>query len=358
MISMEPIGSAETVPAVSIVVPCFNGGCFLDRTMAALARQTFRDFEVIIVDDGSTDELTVRKLAQLDGQARIVRQNNKGAAAARNTGIREARAEIVFTFDCDDSIEPTFLAETVGALKAAPCEVGMAFTYARLTGAEAGVLPRYFNRFDLLFSNIVSTALVLRKDSWRAAGGYDETMREGYEDWEFSLRLARAGFRGIAVAKPLYLYRVASDDETSSISSSIHAKRLYAKLWREIRKRHAQSYRPLAMVRLWWTTRDGTGRIALWKGLMGCVLALALPDRLFNELYARLHRRRTWPQSDKPQTRMDAETEALPTTIPSCDVSRPALLRADNRARDIGGFIVPSPSTECEDAFEPATIER
>jgi glycosyltransferase involved in cell wall biosynthesis len=309
---MEPIDSAKAVPAVSVVVPCFNGGCFLDGTMAALERQTFRDFEVIIVDDGSTDDLTARKLAQLDGQARIVRQTNKGAAAARNTGIREARADIVFTFDCDDSIEPTFLAETVAALQAAPADVGMAFTYTRLTGAESGVLPRYFNRFDLLFSNIVSTALVLRKNSWRAAGGYDETMRQGYEDWEFSLRLARAGFRGIGIAKPLYLYRVASDQETSSISSSIHVKRLYAKLWREIRNRHAESYRPLALLRLWWASRDGTGRVALWKGLMGCALALVLPDTLFNELYARLHRRRTWPQPDAPQARINAEAEAPP----------------------------------------------
>jgi hypothetical protein len=172
-------------------------------------------------------------------------------------------------------------------------------TDSRLMGVESGVLPRYFNRFDLLFSNTLSTALVLRKDSWRIAGGYDESMRDGYEDWEFSLRLVHAGFRAIAIAKPLYIYRVAEDEQTSSISSRIHAKRLYAKLWREIRRRHAQSYQPLAMMRLWWETRDGTGRLPLCKGLVGYTLALALPDRLFNELYARLHRRRA-PSAPEP----------------------------------------------------------
>jgi glycosyltransferase involved in cell wall biosynthesis len=289
---MDSTSSANAVPALSVVVPCFNGGRYLDDAMAALARQTFRDFEIVIVDDGSTDELTIRALARLEGQARIIRQRNRGAAAARNSGISAARAAIVFTFDCDDAIEPTFLAETVTALQAAGPEVGMVCTDSRLMGAESGVLPRYFNRFDLLFSNTVSTALVLRKESWRAAGGYDETMRQGYEDWEFSLRLVQAGFRGIAIAKPLYIYRVAADEQPSSISSSIHARRLYAKLWREIRKRHAASYRPLAMARLWWTTRDGSGRVPLWKGLAGYALAIALPDRLFNALFARLHRRR------------------------------------------------------------------
>jgi GT2 family glycosyltransferase len=167
-----------------------------------------------------------------------------------------------------------------------------------VVGAGSGLLPIYFNRFDLLFTNTLSTALVLRKESWRAAGGYDETMREGYEDWEFSLRLVQAGFRGIKLAKPLYIYRVASNDQASSISSGVHAKRLYAKLWREIRSKHARSYRPLTMVRLWWTSRDGSGRIPLWKGLAGYALALALPDRLFNELYARLHKRRATRQRD------------------------------------------------------------
>jgi glycosyltransferase involved in cell wall biosynthesis len=294
MLPTELSGSTQAAPAVSVVVPCFNGGRFLDGQTAALARQTFRDFEVIIVDDGSTDEPTIRKLAELEGRVRIVRQNNRGVAAARNAGIRTARADIVFTFDCDDSLEPEFLAETVTALRAARSDVGMAVTDSRLMGEASGVLPRYFNRFDLLFSNTLSTALVLRKECWRAAGGYDETMREGYEDWEFSLRLVDAGFRAITIAKPLYIYCVANDDRGSSISSRIHIKRLYAKLWRDIRKRHAQSYRPLAMVQLWWTSRDGTGRMPLWKGLAGYALALALPDRWFNEMYARLHRRRTW----------------------------------------------------------------
>lgn len=288
-------------PAVSIVVPCYNGGRFLDGLMASLARQTFRDFEVVIIDDGSTDELTLRKLAALPDampdalrhQVRVIRQPNRGASAARNTGAREARADLLFMLDCDDTIEPTFLAEVVPALRAAPPDVGIAVAHMRLIGAETGVARRYFNRFDLLFTNTLSPGIVVRKASWLAAGGYDETMRDGYEDWDFSLRLAEAGYRAIEIAKPLYIYHVASDDAGHSLSSGVHARRLYAKLWRQIRSRHAQSYGPIAIARLWWSRRhDRGGRVALWKGLAGYFAALTLPDTVFNQLFATLQRRR------------------------------------------------------------------
>jgi glycosyltransferase involved in cell wall biosynthesis len=281
-------------PAVSIVVPCFNGGRFLDGLMASLARQTFCDFEIVIVDDGSSDPQTLRKLVALGGKATVIRQMNRGPAAARNAGIRGAKADVIFALDCDDTIEPDFLAETVSLLRASGPDVGMVFTDMYLTGAESGLVSRYFNRFDLLFTNTLSSGLVMRRDAWLAAGGYDEAMRSGYEDWEFSLRLARAGYRGVRVAKPLYIYHIA-DDAAPSRSTEIDTKRLYGGLWRHIRERHAQSYTMAEMLRLWRTSRDGSSRVPLWKGVAACALARVLPDAAFNLLIARLHRR---PRAD------------------------------------------------------------
>jgi glycosyltransferase involved in cell wall biosynthesis len=285
-----PAAPARACPAVSVVVPCYNGGRFLDGLMASLARQTFQDFEIVIVDDGSDDAETSRKLVGLAGLAHVIRQNNRGPSAARNVGIRQARADIVFTLDCDDTIEPTFLAETVPLLRASPPEVAAVFTDIRLTGAESGVVPRYFNRFDLLFTNTISSGLVLRKASWSAVGGYDESMREGYEDWDFSLRLARAGYRGVEIAKPLYIYYIGDDDTDPTRSSGVRTRRLYGQLWRSIRSKHADCYGPLAILRLWRQTRDGTGRVPLWKGLVAYLLALLLSDTLFSRLVAGLHR--------------------------------------------------------------------
>jgi glycosyltransferase involved in cell wall biosynthesis len=293
----EPIHAGQQSPAVSIIVPCYNGGRFLDALMASLARQTFRDFEVVLVDDGSTDEDTRRRLAALEGSVFLIRQENRGPSAARNTGARVARANILFMLDCDDTIEPSFLADTIPLLQKAPPEIGMVVTHLRLAGAESGIVSRYFNRFDLLFTNTLSAGLVLRKASFLAASGYDESMREGYEDWDFSLRMAAAGFGCIEVKKPLYVYTIAGHDAQPSRSSGVDSKRLYGPLWRAIRKRHPALYRPGAMLRLWSASRHGNGRVSLWKGLMAYVMASLLPDALFNTLIARLHR---GPRADNP----------------------------------------------------------
>jgi len=282
-------GGREARPAVSVVVPCYNGGRFLDALMRSLARQTFRDFEIVIVDDGSREPETLRKLAALGEAARVIHQANAGPSAARNAGIAAARADILFMLDCDDTIEPDFLAETVALLEASPRDVGMVFSDVRLTGAESGVSTRYFNRFDLLFTNTLSSGLVMRREAFAAAGGYDEAMRDGYEDWDFSLRLARAGYRGLRLARPLYVYQIATA-AVPSRSTDIDSKRLYAALWRYIREHHAESYTVPAMLKLWRQTRDGSGRVPLWKGVAAYLLALVLPDRIFNLMIAHLHR--------------------------------------------------------------------
>ena len=286
-----PFAAAAARPAASVVVPCYNGGQFLDGLMESLARQTFRDFEIVIVDDGSDDPQTLRKLAALDGRARVIRQDNRGPSAARNTGIAQSRADIVAMIDCDDTVEPSYLVETVPVLQKAPPDVAMTFTHMRTAGGQASIGRRYFNRFDLLFTNTVSVGLVLRKECWRAVGGYDETMREGYEDWDFSLRLADAGYRGIEIPKPLYIYYIRPDAMWSSRSADVEKKHLHAKPWRQDRNKHPDSFRLPAMFRLWWTSHDGEGAIPLWKGLGAFTLAHLMPDALFSRLIAGLRSR-------------------------------------------------------------------
>jgi glycosyltransferase involved in cell wall biosynthesis len=273
-------------PAVSVVVPSYNSGRFLDGLMESLRRQTFRDFEIVLVDDGSNEEETREKLAALETSIRLIRQENCGPAAARNTGIRVARAELVMTLDCDDTIEPPFLEKATAAMEAAPPDVAAVFSHKRLVGAGSGLLERHFNRFDLLFSNPLPASLLLRKSAWEAAGGYDEIMRDGYEDWEFYLRLMRMGYRAIVIPKPYLNYRVSNGGMLFRRSSGHHAV-----LWRQIRRKHAPAYRPLAMLRLWWKSRDGTGRVSLAKGFGAYLLTVILPDTWYTWLVVDLRRR-------------------------------------------------------------------
>lgn len=279
--------SGHRLPPVSVIVPCYNGGQFIDQLLACLARQTDQDFEIVIVDDGSTEQATRDKLASLDPSIRVVRQNNRGLSAARNTGFRDAKAPLVLTLDCDDTIEPQTVELLKGLLKDAPPEIAVAFSDLRLDGASDAIIPRNFNAFDLLFSNTLPSCLMVRKTAWQAVGGYDEAMRDGYEDWEFYLRLALAGYRGLGVELPLYNYRVAPGGMLFSRSSELHSD-----LWRRIRSKHPEAYNLPAMMRTWRTTRDGTGRVSLVRGLSQYAAARLLPDALFSGVIGVLRRRR------------------------------------------------------------------
>ena len=270
-------------PAVSIIVPCYNGGRFLDGLFASLAAQTFRDFETIIVDDGSTEQATRQKLDALNSIVHVVHQRQRGLASARNTGFRKARAAFVLPLDCDDTLEPTFLAETVAALRHAPADVGFVFTHMRLAGLVEGLAPRHFDLFDQLFLDQLTYCMLIRKTVWEAAGGYDETL-PGYADWEFNIRLGRAKFRGIEIAKPLFVYYLSPDGTLLSRDARMHGT-----LWRHIRQKHADLYRLAPLITLWRTTGGATPRRVsplTASGLLG--LAKLLPEAWLNTVLFRL----------------------------------------------------------------------
>jgi glycosyltransferase involved in cell wall biosynthesis len=269
-----------TAPRVSIIVPCHNGGRFLDGLLASLGAQTFRDFETIIVDDGSTEIATRERLDTLGPAVRVVHQENRYLPGARNRGFLEARAKLVVPLDCDDALEPSYLAETVPLLENAPSDIGFVFTHAHLAGTLAGVLPRHLNRFDQLFLNQLPYCMLIRKSAWQAVGGYDESMREGTEDWEFNIRLSRSGFRGIELAKPLLVYSVRSDGMLLSRTTRMHGT-----MWRHIRTRHADLYRIAALVQLWRATRGAPSKVSAATAAGLLLAAKLLPETWFNNRF-------------------------------------------------------------------------
>ena len=277
-----------TTPAVSVIVPCHNDGRFLDGLIDNLAVQTFRDFEVIIVNDGSTDPETLRILDTLRARVRVIDQENRYLPGARNRGFKEAGTEFVLPLDCDDRIEPTFLAESLAVLRAAPADVGFAFTYMRLVGALNGIQLSRFDPFDQLFMNRLPYCLLLRKSAWAKIGGYDETMRDGGEDWEFNLRLARANYRGVAIAQPLFVYTVRADGMLLSKSA-----RMQGAIWNQIRARNSDCYSLPELLRRW---REG--RRSWLSALRAAIMLVSiklLPERWFSALYfALMMQARKW----------------------------------------------------------------
>jgi glycosyltransferase involved in cell wall biosynthesis len=276
-------------PAVSIVVPCYNGGRFLDHVLASLDSQTFRDFETIIVDDGSTDADTAAKLQALPQSIKVVKQQNQGLAAARNTGFRVAAADFVLPLDCDDALAPSFLTEAVQILASAEPEVGFVFSDMQVSGALGGVLPRYLSRFDQLFLNRLPYSLLMRKSAWQSVGGYDTGMRDGYEDWEFNIRLVLAGWRGIRIARPLFIYHVSADGMLMSRSARLHGR-----LWRQIMKRHPDVYAVASLRRLYAAWHDANTRFSPWSGLALVWLGKIVPEWLIGALFFHALRATHW----------------------------------------------------------------
>lgn len=233
-------------PEVSVVVPCFNGGQFLDALLANLAAQTYRDFEIIIVDDGSTDPFTRQKLRELESSVRVIMQENRYLPGARNTGFRAATGKFVLPLDCDDRLDPDYLSETVEAARRAPEDVAFVFTHMRLTGTADVIYPTRCNRFEQLFLNHLPYCFLIRRSAWSSVGGYDEAMRDGMEDWEFNIRLLAAAYRGLEIPKPLFMYNIRPEGMLLSKSARSHAS-----IWHRIRRKHENLYRIPMLIAMW-----------------------------------------------------------------------------------------------------------
>ncbi|MEM4724269.1 MAG: glycosyltransferase family A protein, partial [Candidatus Hadarchaeum sp.] len=106
--------------SVSVIIPCYNHGHYLPCAVNSVMAQTFADWEAIIVDDGSTDNTREVAAQFTDSRVRYIYQDNRGLAAARNTGIRAAQGEYLAFLDADDEWEPTFLEACVAALSQQP----------------------------------------------------------------------------------------------------------------------------------------------------------------------------------------------------------------------------------------------
>ena len=192
---------------VSIVIPCYNPGKWLLDAVASARAQTYARIEIVLVDDGTTQAGGLDYIRSAAAQAdRFLEQTNRGLPAARNAGMRAANGRFLVPLDADDILEPRYVADCVAAMSAT--EPAFVYTDCRVFGVRHYVdaLPEY-NLYHLLDRNSLTYAALIRREDWERVGGYDESMRLGYEDWEFWLRLGAANRFGRRLAQPLFRYR-------------------------------------------------------------------------------------------------------------------------------------------------------
>lgn len=192
-------------PLVSVILPVYNGESFVGQAIESALSQTWRNLEIIVVDDGSTDQtLSVLEVyAARDPRVRITRQPNGGVARARNRGLAEARGEFIAPLDADDLWEPTKIEQQVRRMIEAGAQTGLVYcwwVWIDETGTVLDRSPRWRVEGDvvetLLQVNCTGNASVplYRRRCIEQAGGYDETLEEqnarGCEDWDIALKVA------------------------------------------------------------------------------------------------------------------------------------------------------------------------
>jgi glycosyltransferase involved in cell wall biosynthesis len=197
-----------TRPTVSVVVLCHNYGRFLPEAVESALAQDCGDVEVLVVDDGSTDD-SLEVARRYEDRARVLTQENQGLARTCNRGAREASGEVFLFLSADDYLEPSYVSELTAALDRQP-EAAFAYCAARLFGAETGVMPsRPFSAFSLVRGrNYINGSALTRRAAYLEAGGYPEDLGEGaFDDWDFWLTMVEHGHRGTYVPKPLLHWR-------------------------------------------------------------------------------------------------------------------------------------------------------
>ena len=232
--------AASEAPVVSIVTPYFNTGAIFSETVLSVLAQSLQSWEWIIVDDGSAANLRPGSLQQLpsdDSRIRIIsHKTNLGLSAARNTGIKYARADLIALLDSDDIIAPTFLEKCVWKLLT---QAGVGFTkgYSKGFDAESYLWKNGFHDGKkFLEENRVDPTAVLRKAILQEIGGFDESIRGGLEDWDLWLNAASHGYWGETITEPLNSYR--RRPEHWKKWSNISKRQERDRLGRDVRSRY------------------------------------------------------------------------------------------------------------------------
>ncbi|MBP0003650.1 MAG: glycosyltransferase [Cyanobacteria bacterium SBC] len=216
--------------AVSVVIPCYNQGEYILEAIASVQSCQERVYEILIVNDASTDPLTLKILDYLKrrGFHIIDHDRNRGLSEARNTGFRQAKGRYVLPLDADNKIKPNYITRSIEVFDRNP-EAGVVYGDCEYIGDKTGVwkVPD-FDVNLLAVGNYIDACAVVRKTLWEDCGGYDPDIPDklGYEDWDLWLSAAARGWKFHHVSEVLFEYRFRRDSMVSRCNIPEHRQRL------------------------------------------------------------------------------------------------------------------------------------
>jgi glycosyltransferase involved in cell wall biosynthesis len=198
---------------VSVVIPCFNHGEFVQEAVDSVIKAKRDDMEILVVDDGSTDEHTHKEIDALSTRGiKVIRQENMGVGPARNTAILASQGDYIFPLDADDRLRPAGIDHGIRKLDSDP-KVGVVYGdvefFGTLTGRwKVGAL----DVGRMMEWNYLPVSALFRRSIWEQNQGYDGTMPvQGLEDWDFWLGALEHGWQFAYVPEVFFDYRKASE---------------------------------------------------------------------------------------------------------------------------------------------------
>ena len=208
---MNCLQKDTNAPLISVVMPCYNNGAYVAQAIESVLNQTCDSWELVIVNDGSTDssDEVISGYARTDKRIHYIKQENSGASVARNHGVQAATGKYICFLDADDWLAPECLQKARDIFFKNPdcreyCLKRMDVDESTHKGTEFVAYPGSFR--DVLVYGM-SITIVISRDDFLRIGGFDENMRSGFEDWEFNVRLLDNSSIVIVSDIPLYYYR-------------------------------------------------------------------------------------------------------------------------------------------------------
>lgn len=230
-------------PKVSIIVPCYNQAHFLSDSLQSVLDQFFGAWECIIVNDGSPDntEEVAQKWCEKDDRFRYIMKPNGGLSSARNAGIAISRGDFILPLDADDLIHPDYLQtllpviENNDTVEVVSCySIFFRDTIDNVVNTRK---PTGTTIDALLYENMIMATSLFRKESWNRVGGYDEAMKDGFEDWDFWISILKDGAEFKIVPEFLFYYRKAAASMlTNTVANHLESVTKY------IYKKHSEVY--------------------------------------------------------------------------------------------------------------------
>ena len=234
-------------PKVSVIIPCYNYGAYIDEAVDSVLSQTFTDYEIVIVNDGSTDAATIKLLTDYrKPKTKVFHTQNQGVSAARNYGIEQSSGEYILPLDPDDKIGATYLEKAVPVLELNP-RIGIVYCKVNVFGTVSGDWNwPSFSIEQMLYRNVIFNSALFRKRDWLTAGKYKTDFLYAGEDWDLWLSILEQGYGVFQIPEVLYYYRRHDGGQRSTTGAQevkdIHT---YEHLLKFHRKLYEQHWAPL-----------------------------------------------------------------------------------------------------------------